>query len=101
MVDDYCSEAEALMEIYDDCEADNSMHGSIFRHRTPDKNVQLMKSIYESNMKAVVGSTCKCPDCFKSFVKKTWQQKFDRIKCKDRFWNTVDVTRKQRARCFN
>jgi hypothetical protein len=100
MTDDYCSEAEALMEIYDDCD-DNNMHDSILKHRNPDKNVALMQSLYVSNMNAAIGSTCKCPDCFKQFIKKTWQHKFDNTKCKDRYWNTVDETRKQRACYFN
>jgi len=58
------------------------------------QNIQYMKSVYESNKKASVGSVCQCPSCGTAFEKTNYQQAFCKTKngsiCKDKYWNNVD-----------
>lgn len=39
------------------------------------------------NEKAQVGEECRCPMCGKKFAKKSYQQKFCGIKCKNNYHN--------------
>jgi hypothetical protein len=63
--------------------------------------VNLALERYEVASAAKVGDTIHCPTCNCKFVKKTYQQKFHRIKCKNRYWNSVDDDRRERAKKFN
>lgn len=56
---------------------------------------------YDLNKKAKVGETICCPTCRKKFRKKSYQQAFDKTKCKDRYWNTTDPERLERAKQWN
>ena len=62
------------------------------------KRVRIMKQHYERNAAAKVGEECVCPACCVKFVKKSWQQKFCKsrpgTKCKDKYWNTVDPSKR-------
>ena len=42
---------------------------------------------YADNKMKIVGATCYCPICHKEFEKKTVQQAFCEIKCKDAYHN--------------
>ena len=60
--------------------------------------------LHTNNKKARVGSIIICPICLKKFSKRSYQHVFCRNKgvnnCKDRFWNTMDDTRLERAKTF-
>ena len=49
----------------------------------------------------VVGNTFLCAYCGKTIVKRTYQQKFCNNKCKDKYWNTVDKKRRNRAKVWS
>jgi len=51
--------------------------------------------------KAKVGEEIHCSCCNHKFIKKTYQQKFHKIKCKDRYWNSVDPVRRERAKQYS
>ena len=57
-----------------------------------NKRVRLVKR-YETNKESKVGTRIECPVCRKSFVKKSYQQAFDKTQCKDSYWNYVDHKR--------
>jgi len=63
--------------------------------------VNTMLASYDLSKRAAVGAQVSCPVCLKPFVKKTCGQAFCRHKgpgnCKDRFWNTVNDERRERA----
>lgn len=42
---------------------------------------------YDINKSAKVGEELVCPVCGGRFVKKSWQQAFCCVSCKDRYWN--------------
>ena len=42
---------------------------------------------YQRNKLLKVGDTCVCPICGETFVKRQWQQAFDSIYCKEKYWN--------------
>ena len=42
---------------------------------------------YKENKSKKVGEMCVCPICGDNFIKKQWQQAFDSITCKDKYWN--------------
>ena len=39
------------------------------------------------NEKAKIGEECRCPMCGKKFIKKSYQQKFCKIKCRNNYHN--------------
>jgi uncharacterized C2H2 Zn-finger protein len=53
---------------------------------------------YENNKAAKVGDICTCPSCGTVFRKKSYQQVFCKskkgTKCKDKYWNTVDPSKR-------
>lgn len=59
-----------------------------------------MEQCYSTNQKSRVGDAIHCPTCEKSFKKKSYNQKFCCSKCKDTYWNTVDDTRRERAKMY-
>ena len=63
--------------------------------------VDLALERYSLASAAKVGDSIHCPTCNCKFIKKTYQQKFHKIKCKDRYWNSVDEERRERAKRFN
>lgn len=89
------SEGEYLSNLLDDGE----------EYRDRDAELAIMKDRYTSryviNKAAKVRTKCICPVCKKEFAKKSYQQAFCRTKCKDRYWNTVDDGRRERAVLFN
>jgi hypothetical protein len=66
------------------------------------KNIWMVR--YDLAKKATVGETIECPACGKKFPKRSYQHAFccnkGRNNCKDRYWNTVDETRADRARLY-
>lgn len=44
--------------------------------------------------KLKVGDSFKCPVCGKNLIKKTYQHTFCGRKCKDKYWNTVDESKR-------
>lgn len=67
---------------------------------TPDRNTKIYQGCRyrvvanpsqdiprKRNAKAKVGTECRCPMCHKKFIKKTYQQRFCCIKCKNNFHN--------------
>ena len=68
-------------------------------------NIEKAKVTYEKAKAAKVGDKIMCAVCGKIFVKKTYNQAFCRSKgkanCKDRYWNTVSTTRRERALQFS
>lgn len=92
----------------DDSDSESSYYNSRFAgdeiiefKKSPDRDVEQMKKTYGLNKSAKVGSLCQCPTCNKPFVKKSYQQAFDSTKCKDGYWNTVDLKRKSRAKIYS
>ena len=57
-----------------------------------------IKTRYEQNKAAKVGTTCICPSCNTQFVKLNYQQAFCKSKigtqCKDKYWNTITPTKR-------
>lgn len=53
---------------------------------------------YNQNKAAKVGTECKCPSCGTKFIKNNYQQAFCKskqgTKCKDKYWNTVDPSKR-------
>lgn len=47
----------------------------------------------DKNLKAQIGTECKCPSCYTRFIKESYQQVFCKSKpktqCKDFYWNNV------------
>jgi hypothetical protein len=93
--DEGMSEGEYLSSIFDDC-------GTLEDDRAD--TLQLRKDTLENRYLkakgAKVGERIQCT-CGQHFTKKSYQQKFHTLKCKDRYWNTVDDTRRARAKYFN
>ncbi len=93
---EYCTEAEALAEMTD----------GLYRHQSQSQEdleikVLVMTSRYEVAKNANVGQKIPCGCCGKQFVKKSYQQAFCRNKgkgnCKDKYWNTTNDARRERA----
>lgn len=42
---------------------------------------------YETNKKAKVGEEIICPVCGRHFIKKHYAQAFEKVACKDAYWN--------------
>lgn len=68
-----------------------------------------MRARYVKATNAKTGSTIACPTCGKSMKKSTYNKVFcsngrtrgrGRSNCKDRYWNTVDEVRSERAEAF-
>ena len=59
------------------------------------KAIEEMKAIYQENQKASNSTECTCPSCKTKFIKKSYQQVFCKTKtwtkCKDKFWNSVTL----------
>lgn len=53
--------------------------------------------LYHENGNAATGSVIKCACCFMSVKKKSYQQKFCSIECKDRYWNALPCRSKRAA----
>lgn len=57
-----------------------------------------IKEAYARSKQAKVGDVCVCPSCNRSFIKEHYQQAFCKsmpgTKCKDRYWNTVDPSKR-------
>lgn len=63
--------------------------------------IDLLKSRYDKAKAALVKETIRCPNCNKSHVKTTYHKIFcGKVKCKDTYWNTVDDTRRDRAKKY-
>lgn len=45
--------------------------------------------IYAQSKKAKTGEKIVCPSCEKTLVKRSYQQAFCCLKCKDRYWNST------------
>lgn len=67
--------------------------------------VSAMEAKYNANLRADTGSIIECPVCSKKFKKATYHKVFcsnqkthGAENCKDRYWNTVDEKRRNRAK---
>jgi hypothetical protein len=80
--------------------SDDIHEGREFEFENSD-SIASMKETYEINKRKKVGDKMNCAVCKKEVVKKSYQAKFCCIKCKDQYWNTVDETRRERAKLFN
>ena len=54
-------------------------------------------ALYDNASLAKVGSVIRCPVCGKKITKTTYHKKFCCMKCKDKFWNSFDPQRRERA----
>ena len=104
------SEGDCLNEWGDECYEENKVLRTHGKRNEDDNLAEEMLGRYEENKTAKVGSTISCACCGKETVKTTYHKSFcsnGKTKkgkggnCKDRFWNTVDFTRKARAQAFN
>ena len=63
--------------------------------------IEHRKRRHSDNNAAKVGSRIHCANCGNVIIKKSYQSQFcsnkGRGNCKDRFWNTVDDERRERA----
>lgn len=81
----------------------NPLNNWGFVRKRPKKKqftVEKAEELYQKAQQAKVGETIECPTCMCKFTKKTYQQKFHKLRCKDKFWNSVDETRRERAKRF-
>lgn len=62
--------------------------GCRYRVKKLDNSIEVPK---RRNEKANVGAEIRCPMCHKKFVKKTYQQKFCCIRCKNNYHNKRQV----------
>lgn len=69
--------------------------------------VSAMEAKYKHNLIAATGSIIECPVCSKKFKKATYHKVFCSNQkthgpenCKDRYWNTVDERRRERAKTW-
>lgn len=104
---DYCTEAEALADIYDCYYDEFDKEENNEKHKARKLNM-IMK--YKFNKTKPVGSEINCACCNKILIKKTKAQVFcspikkgnKKIsKCKDRYWNYIDDTRNERSQRWN
>lgn len=78
-----------------------------FGYEVPTTHVVNLMGRYEQNKSAKIGDAINCPVCDKRFVKRTRDHTFcsnGRRKkggnCKDRYWNSVDDERRERAKTY-
>jgi hypothetical protein len=101
---EYISEGYALSDWLEAFEYPTE-HDYPFRQDSIDEVVNAMRFAFVNAKNANVGAKIVCPGCGKSFVKKTYHNKFctskGRANCKDRYWNSVDDVRRNRASQFS
>lgn len=86
------TESEYLSELYQGIEAEEE---------TDFLHINQLLSQYDKAKDAKVGEIIACACCGSKMVKKSYQQKFCSLKCKDKYWNTVDEKRRVRASNFS
>jgi hypothetical protein len=75
------------------------------READREKSYQEKRDLYTIAKNAKVGTMIACPNCKKMHLKTTYHKVFcnnqkthpGKRSCKDRYWNTVDPTRRERA----
>lgn len=97
---------EAMGGLDDSCLEDSYEERDYAKRISREKTIARYKTRYDANKKAKVGELIVCPVCSKKFTKKSYQQVFCGIgkikhKCKDTYWNSVDVGRMNRAEMYN
>lgn len=119
---DYVTEAEALSDWLVGCDEEveeaffdedgemieaYDLHGKPIdlskRGKLPEQShkSRLFKSNYDRNKAVKVGEELRCPVCGTKVIKTTYHKIFcGRPRCKDLYWNTVDVKRRERAKLF-
>jgi len=77
-------------------------------HTNTSSVAETMKERYRAAEAAKVGSTIRCACCGRKIKKTTYHKRFcsnGKTKkggnCKDRYWNTVDVSRRERAKLYS
>jgi len=104
--DDYISEGYALE---DSTCCQNDRRAILMLMNTPRAydTIKVLKKRYEKVKKAKTGSSVECPVCLKKMKKTTYNKVFcsnGRTKqggnCKERYWNSVDDKRRERAKLF-
>ncbi|QQG32220.1 hypothetical protein CkP1_0091 [Citrobacter phage CkP1] len=95
--EDYDDDWEDEDEEYGNQPRPINLHGDriealrLLREGRKDKPItryDVMEPIYRNNALVKVGSIMSCPCCNEQFKKKSYQQKFCNVKCKDHFWNS-------------
>lgn len=56
---------------------------------------------YDKARIAKIGEEMQCTVCGARMVKRSWQHKFCHTRHKDKYWNTVDDSRRARAVAWN
>ena len=93
------TEAECLSEWLEGFERDEDED---FELPAQSEKSLKFKSGYDRNKSAKVGAKIHCPVCGKESIKTTYHKIFcGRPRCKDLYWNTVDVKRRERAKRYN
>lgn len=63
-----------------------------------EKDIRILTSLYWKCKEAKVGETIICPSCKTSFIKKSYQSVFCKLRsgtqCKDNYWNNVDSNKR-------
>ncbi len=99
-------EADRVNDMFND---DYDMDGLNDHATSYSGKVQIMLARYKANKEAKVGTMIRCANCGARIVKTTYHKQFctngktkkDRkSSCKDRYWNTVDTTRRERAMLY-
>ena len=101
------SEAQAFNDQWAGVEA--SDHNSIYYiHTNTSGVVEVMKERYRAAEAAKIGATIRCACCGRKIKKTTYHKRFcsnGKTKkggnCKDRYWNTVVDTRRERATIYS
>ena len=77
------------------------MWKEVAHFRETSFNIEKAKIAYKKAKDAKAGDNIICTVCGTKFTKKTYNQAFDKSKCKDRYWNIVDDKRLERAKQFS
>jgi hypothetical protein len=93
------TEGESLSEWLEGFEQEEEDGEIVFPEQS--EKSRKFKSSYDRNKSLKVGAKINCPVCGKESIKTTYHKIFcGRPRCKDMYWNTVDVKRRERAKRF-
>jgi ssDNA-binding Zn-finger/Zn-ribbon topoisomerase 1 len=97
-------EADALNDWFSGSEIDDPTSIHYMPPSHVSKETSCLRKAYNFARQAKTGTTIHCPTCGKRMKKKSYQHVFcsnkGRNNCKDRYWNTVDEVRAERARLY-
>ena len=97
------SEGDALNDWYSSCEVENDRQEN--REVAMAATREQMRKRYAAAETAKVGNNIQCAFCGRRVVKTTYHKRFCTNgttrkggNCKDRYWNSVDYNRSERAK---